>query len=90
MPEDVLVELLRNMLYLGLVLSAPALGAALVVGLIIGLLQAVTSIQEQTLTFVPKLVAIVASFAVLGHWMLRLMMSYTTELISSLPKFGAL
>ena len=90
MPEDVLVELLRNMLYMGLVLSAPALGVALVVGLVVGLLQAVTSIQEQTLAFVPKMVGIVAVFALLGHWMVRVLMSYTTELLASLPRFGAL
>jgi flagellar biosynthesis protein FliQ len=90
MPEDVFMEAVRKMLYLSTVLSLPVLGAALVVGLVIGLLQAVTSIQEQTLSFVPKLIAIVATLVVAGPWMMRLLMEYTGEIILSLPKFGAL
>lgn len=90
MPDDVMVEVLRNMLYVSLLLSMPVLGTAMVVGMVVGLLQAVTSIQEQTLAFVPKLVAIIAVFALLGHWMIRLLVGYTTELFGSLARFGAL
>jgi flagellar biosynthetic protein FliQ len=90
MPEDVFMEAMRKMLYLSTILSLPVLGAALIVGLIIGLLQAITSIQEQTLSFVPKLLAIVLTFVIFGPWMLRLMMTYTSEIILGLPKFGAL
>ncbi len=90
MPDDVIVEVLRNMLYISLMLSLPALGTALVVGLVVGLLQAVTSIQEQTLAFVPKLVAMIAVFALLGHWMLRLLVDYSAELFGNLARYGAL
>jgi flagellar biosynthesis protein FliQ len=90
MADDIFMEALRKMLYLSTLLSLPVLGAALIVGLIIGLLQAITSIQEQTLSFVPKLFAIVATFVIFGPWMLRLMMTYTAEIIAGLPRFGAL
>jgi flagellar biosynthetic protein FliQ len=90
MPDDVIIELLRDMLYISLVLSMPVLGAAMVVGMLVGLLQAVTSIQEQTLAFVPKLLSIIAVFVLLGHWMIRLLVGYTTELLSGLAQYGAL
>ena len=90
MPDDVIVEVLRDMLYISLMLSMPVLGKAMVVGMVVGLLQAVTSIQEQTLAFVPKLVAIIAVFALLGHWMIRLLVGYTSELLGSLARYGAL
>jgi flagellar biosynthetic protein FliQ len=90
MPDDVFMEALRKMLYLSTILSLPVLGTALVVGLVIGLLQAITSIQEQTLSFVPKLLAIVAAFVVFGPWMMRLLVQYTGEIILGLPKYGAL
>lgn len=90
MPDDVIIEVLRNMLYISLVLSMPVLGTAMVVGMVVGLLQAVTSIQEQTLAFVPKLVSIIAVFALLGHWMIRLLVGYTSELLGGLAQYGAL
>jgi flagellar biosynthesis protein FliQ len=90
MADDIFMEALRRMLYLSTILSLPVLGTALVVGLVIGLLQAITSIQEQTLSFVPKLIAIVVTFVLVGPWMLRLMNQYTAEIIAGLPKYGAL
>lgn len=90
MADDVLVEVLRKMLWVGVLLSAPALLTAMAIGLVVGLLQAVTSIQEQTLAFVPKLVGIMLILALLGSWMLRIAVSYTAELINALPQFGAM
>jgi flagellar biosynthetic protein FliQ len=90
MPDDMFMEALRRMLYLSTILAIPVLGAALLVGLVIGLLQAITSIQEQTLSFVPKLLAIVITFVIFGPWMLRLLMTYTSELILGMPRYGAL
>ena len=90
MPDDILVETLRHMLQLSLTLSMPILGTALLIGLVVGLLQAVTSIQEQTLAFVPKLLGISAVLVILGHWMVRTMVDYTAELLAGLPRFGAL
>ena len=62
MTEPVLLDILRQALWLALVISLPVLGVALVVGLAIGLLQALTSVQEMTLTFVPKLAAMLVVF----------------------------
>jgi flagellar biosynthetic protein FliQ len=90
MPDDAFVDVLRKMLYVSMLLSLPVLGAALVVGLVVGLLQAVTSIQEQTLAFVPKLFAIVLVFVLLAPWMMRVITDYGVELFSGLPRFGAL
>lgn len=62
MTEAVLLDLLRQAIWTGLIIALPVLGVALVVGLVIGLFQALTSVQEMTLTFVPKLAAIVLAF----------------------------
>lgn len=88
--EDAVVDLLRGMLWISLILSAPVLLAALVVGLVIGLLQAVTSIQEQTLTFVPKIAAIGLVLALGGGWMIQRLVVYTTDLFLALPQYGAM
>jgi flagellar biosynthetic protein FliQ len=90
MTQDVLIEALRHMMWLSLILSLPVLGVALVVGVAVGLVQAVTSIQEQTLSFVPKVIATVAVLALLGAWMTRMLVAYSGELFANLPRFGAL
>jgi flagellar biosynthetic protein FliQ len=88
--QDAVTDLLRGMLWISMLLSAPVLITALVVGLVIGLLQAVTSIQEQTLTFVPKIAAIALVLALGGGWMLQRLVVYTVELFSALPQYGAM
>ena len=85
MPLGLVLDLARNALVTALFLAGPLLGVALVVGLIVSVVQAVTSIQEQTLSFVPKLFAVGAVFLFLLSWMLQLMVRYTTELFRSLP-----
>ena len=88
--ESAVVDLLRQMLWMSILLSAPVLLTALVVGLVIGLLQAVTSIQEQTLSFVPKIAAIGIVLALVGGWMIEKLVVYTAELLSGLPQYGAM
>lgn len=85
MPHALVVDLARNAVMMALLLSAPLLLISLVVGLVVSVIQAVTSIQEQTLSFVPKLFAIAAAFLVGLPWMLQVMVKYTTELFRSLP-----
>ena len=85
MPLALIVDLARDALVMALSLAGPLLGVALVVGLSVSVLQAVTSIQEQTLSFVPKLFAVAATFLLLLSWMLQNMVRYTTELFRSLP-----
>jgi flagellar biosynthetic protein FliQ len=69
-----------------LLLSAPLLLTALVVGLIVSILQATTSIQEQTLTFVPKILAIMLVLALLGGWMFSSLGDYTVQLFKMIPQ----
>jgi len=68
-----------------LMISAPLLLVALVTGLLIGVFQAATSINEQTLSFIPKLIAISAVLVFTGPWMLKVLVSYTRELFESIP-----
>ena len=86
MEPDVVLRIGREALLLTLVLSMPPVGAALVVGLMVSLFQAATQLQEQTLTFVPKLVAIFAVLAVLGLWMVAQLMLFTQSLFENIPR----
>jgi len=83
-----LVTLMREGVQQILMLASPVLGAALIVGLIVAILQAVTSIQEQTLTFVPKIFAILAMLALLGGWMFTSMREYTVNLFMKIPEMA--
>lgn len=76
------VKISTDALYTIVITSAPILLVSLVVGLIVSIFQTVTSIQEQTLTFVPKILAIFVAIIVLGHWMLNQMSGFMTNLWS--------
>jgi flagellar biosynthesis protein FliQ len=80
------VSILRGSVFEILLLSAPVLLVALVVGLIVAILQAATSIQEQTLTFVPKILAILGVLALLGGWMFAQLREYTIHLFQMIPQ----
>jgi flagellar biosynthetic protein FliQ len=75
-------ELIRNTLLTAMIVSLPMLMIGLAVGIIVSLLQAVTQIQEQTLTFIPKIVSMVAAAIVLMPWMSHRLMFYATALFS--------
>lgn len=74
-------------LYLVIKIATPVLLVSLVVGLIISIFQTVTSIQEQTLTFVPKIIAVFFTLIVLGHWMLNEMTQFMIRLWSDFPLY---
>lgn len=76
MGEDVFFDTLRQGLWVAFLMSAPILGVALVAGLVIGLFQALTSIQEMTLTFVPKMIALVVTFWASMSFMTGLLVAY--------------
>ena len=80
MTIDAVSEMTNNALYVIIKVS-------LVVGLVISIFQTVTSIQEQTLTFVPKIVAIFLCLVVIGHWMMNTMVEYTVQLWSSFSQY---
>jgi flagellar biosynthetic protein FliQ len=85
--HQLIVDLARNAILLALLIAGPMLVVALGIGLIVSVVQAVTQIQEQTLSFVPKLVGVAATFLIALPWSLQLMVKYTTELFRSLPSF---
>ena len=82
MDISAVTQITRETLYVIIITSAPLLLTSLVVGLAISIFQTVTSIQEQTLTFVPKVLAIFAGILLLGHWMLDNMVGLMTRLWS--------
>jgi flagellar biosynthesis protein FliQ len=88
MNPEFAAELIKNLMYTAVTLAAPILVAALVVGLLISLFQSVTSIQEQTLTFVPKALVIVGLLIVLMPWMLRTMIEFATAMIQKMPQMA--
>ena len=86
MNPEFAAELLKTMMFQAITLSAPILLTAMVIGLGISLFQAVTSIHEQTLTFVPKALAVVAVIVLVLPWMLRTLIEFTTALIQRMPQ----
>lgn len=87
MTEEMVLGIGRDAIMTTLLLSAPLLLAALVTGLVVSIIQAITQINEATLTFIPKIIAVVAVLMVLSPWMSQVMTTYTTELFASLPEF---
>ncbi len=82
MSIDVVMEIANEALYTIILTSAPLLLVSLVIGLIVSIFQTVTSIQEQTLTFVPKILGVFISMMLLGHWMLTQLTTLITDLWS--------
>lgn len=89
MSQALVIDLARNAVMLALLVGGPLMLVALVVGLLVSVFQAVTSIQEQTLSFVPKLVAVSVAFLVALPWMLEMMIRYTTDLFRSIPTIAS-
>lgn len=85
MSPEVVLSIGLQALRVLLLLSAPLLLVALLIGLLIGVFQAATQINEMTLSFIPKLLAVAATLAIAGPWMLNLLVSYTRELITGIP-----
>jgi len=85
MTPEFSVELIKTMMFQAVTLASPILMTVMVIGLSVSLFQAVTSIQEQTLTFVPKVVGVVALLVILLPWMLRSMIEFTRAVIERIP-----
>lgn len=80
MTIDAVTEMTNNALYLVIQVALPVLLVSLIVGLVISIFQTVTSIQEQTLTFVPKIICVFLAIALMGGWMMTKMTEFTTQL----------
>lgn len=85
MDSAMVVDLARQALWMTMLISAPLLGVGLVVGLLVGIFQAATSINEQTLSFIPKIVAIGITMALAGGWMINTMVDYTKGIFTRIP-----
>ncbi|CAN1572832.1 FliQ Flagellar biosynthesis pathway, component FliQ [Burkholderiaceae bacterium] len=85
LDSALVVDLGRQALWMTMLISAPILGIGLVVGLTVGVFQAATSINEQTLSFIPKLVAMGVTLALAGGWMINTMVDYTRVLFGRIP-----
>ena len=81
------VALAKQALFLSLILTAPPVIIAMLVGLVISIVQATTQIQEQTLTFVQKLVGVVVTMVVAGPWMLVQLLNYTSSIFDSFASY---
>jgi len=86
MTTEFAIELLKTMIYQALAIAAPILLVAMVVGLAVSLFQAVTTIHEQTLTFVPKALAVITVLLLLLPWIMRSLIEFTTAVIQKMPQ----
>jgi flagellar biosynthetic protein FliQ len=85
MNQDTVVNLASQAMSLSLKIAGPLLLAALVIGLLVSIFQAVTQIQEQSLSLIPKIAGVAVVILVLGPWMLGQLVSYTTALYTAIP-----
>jgi len=85
MTPDTVIDLSQQALYLIAMIAAPMLLSALAIGLLIGMFQAATSINEQTLSFIPKLMVLLVSILIAGPWMLNLLLNFTRRLYINIP-----
>jgi flagellar biosynthetic protein FliQ len=85
MNSTAVISIVRDALELTLIVSAPLLLTALAAGLVVSVFQAATQINEMTLSFIPKLIAVFVAAVVAGPWMLQLMIDYTQRLFTSIP-----
>lgn len=86
MTPEMVLDIGHDALWVTALLSAPLLLSALAVGLIVGMIQAATQIQEMTLTFIPKLIVLALALVISGSWMLGLLTDFTITLIESIPE----
>ena len=87
MTPETVITIAEEGIWMVLLICGPLLLLALVVGLIVSIFQATTQIQEQTLAFVPKIVAVLLGIIFFGPWMLSQLLSYTTDIFSNLTRF---
>ncbi|TSA52539.1 MAG: flagellar biosynthetic protein FliQ [Planctomycetaceae bacterium] len=87
MSVDLVVGIANEAIEVTLLLAAPMLGIGLIVGLVVSIFQAVTQVQEMTLTFVPKIIAVMLALIVALPWMISLMVTYTQNLFISIPTY---
>jgi len=89
MTIETAIDILRQTVWTAFVMVSPILGAAVAIGLFVSLIQTVTSIQEQTLAFVPKLIGVGLVIVIVANWMLRGMIEFTVQMFQRMANIGA-
>lgn len=87
MTDQTVINLAREAVLTVLLVAGPALGIGMLVGLTVSIFQATTQIQEQTLTFIPKIVAVLVSVVIFGPWMIKVLVDFAQRLLSNLPDY---
>lgn len=87
MSSDAALQLVSHMLWTGLLMMAPMLILVMLVGILVSIFQVVTQIQEMSLSFIPKIITVVLVLQIFGPWMLRLLVNYSAQIISSIPTY---
>lgn len=87
MRSDLALQLLADVLWNALLISAPLLAVTLLVGLLVSVIQVVTQVQEASLTFIPKIISAVIVLVVCGPWMLKRLVAFSVTLISGIPNY---
>lgn len=87
MTEQTILDLATQSIWITVEIATPALAAALIVGLLVSIFQAATQINEQTLTFIPKIIAMTIAMVICGPWMMQTMLTFTTRLMRELPTY---
>ena len=87
MGQEFIIDFAMESIKTTLLLSAPMLGFGLITGLLVSIFQAVTSIQELTLTFIPKILAVFFSLLLFFPWLLQLMLSFTSKILINFPEY---
>ena len=87
MTDELVVDICRRAVQVTLMVSGPMLLAGMIIGLIVSVFQATTQINEQTLTFIPKIVAVFATLLLMTPWMIHTMTSFTGEIFSAIATF---
>ncbi|NLW24703.1 MAG: flagellar biosynthesis protein FliQ [Clostridia bacterium] len=88
MTQDYVLYIAREAIFTTLLIAGPLLAGSIIVGLVISIFQATTQIQEQTLTFVPKIITILILLLIFGPWMLNIMISFTKMIFEIIPGLG--
>lgn len=87
MNQGVVIDVAQEAIKVVLMISAPILGLGLLVGLIVSIVQATTQIQEPTLSFIPKIIAISLTLLIFGPWMMNIMYGFTVNLFENIPNY---
>jgi flagellar biosynthetic protein FliQ len=87
MGADLALQMLSDLLWNALIISAPLLAVTLVVGLVVSVLQVVTQVQEASLTFIPKIISAVLVLVICGPWMLKRVVAFSVHLIANIPTY---